>query len=80
MKYVWTEALCDGWGCIGVWPKHLVDSAEREKGGRKRPILKEHDMIVGQGGGWDSQGTFDDEWMTKACEMFNIFDDVGKLQ
>ena len=68
-QYVWTEALCDGWGCVGVWPKNLVDSAKKASDGR--PLLKEEDMIVGQGGGWDSPGTFDSKWMTLACEAIN---------
>lgn len=69
IKYVWTQAICDGWGCIGVWPQHLVDKAKRDKDGR--PLLSEGDMIVGQGRGWDSAGTFDDKWMKAACEALN---------
>lgn len=75
MKYTWTEALCHGWGCVGVWPKHLVDAAERDADGR--PILDESDMIVGNGVGWDSPGTFDDDWMQRACDALNAIERKG---
>ena len=76
-KYVWTQAWCDGWGCIGVWPKDLVDAAETDKDDG-RPILNESDMIVGQGGGWDSGGTFNDKWMRLACEAINNYQSAPK--
>lgn len=75
-KYVWTKALCNEWGCVGVWPKHLVDKAKRTEDGR--PILNESDMIVGQGGGWDAQGTFNDKWMRLACEAINNYQSAPK--
>jgi len=73
MQYVWTHAITqaeDGWGIVGVFPKDVVDNAPKAKGDG-RPIVSGKHLIVGQGGGWDSPGTFDEEWMKKAVELMN---------
>lgn len=74
MKYEYTEARTlesEPWGIAGVFPKHIVDSAPRDDQGYPR-ISAEH-LIVGQGGGWDSSGTFDEAWLRRACELMNIY-------
>ena len=73
MKYVYVEyALCDGWGCEGVFPKDIVDKAPREKVGSKEAIvLNINDMVVGAGMGWDGPAILDKKWLTKACELMS---------
>ena len=73
MKYVYVEyALCDGWGCEGVFPKNIVDKAPRKKfGGKECIVLDINDMIVGAGMGWDSPAVLDEKWLKRACQLMN---------
>lgn len=76
-KYQYVKyALCDGWGCEGVFPKDAVDNAPREKiGNREAIILNINDMIVGSGQGWEDTAILDEEWLTKACELMNKYEE-----
>lgn len=73
MKYTYVKnAMCDGWGCCGVWPKHIVDKAKTKKQyGKNFIILDISDIIVGQGIGWEASAIIDDVWFEKACELMN---------
>lgn len=73
MKYKYVKnALCDGWGCCGVWPEKLVDNAKIEKRyGKEFLVLNSFDMIVGRGMGWDGEAVIDEDWYEKACEAMN---------
>lgn len=71
MKYTYTEAITpDGWGIYGVFPVKVAESAPRdEKSGR--PIIDSEHLIVGQGPGWDSGATIDEDWLRRAVEALN---------
>lgn len=67
VEYVLVEALTperEPWGMFGVFPKHLVDAAERRDG---KPVLKWSDCIVGTGPGWEPDTVFDEAWLKEAA-------------
>ena len=80
-KYAYAEANTpDGWGIAGVFPKDVVDDA-LANGDAEGLIIEERHLIVGQGGGWDSAGTFDEEWLRKACDAINRMErDKGRYE
>lgn len=69
-QYIWTQAQTKyGWGIIGVFDAAIIASCERTKEGI--PIVSEDDLIVGQGSGWDSQLTYNEEWIKEACKRMS---------